>query len=255
MKIHGHPQKTDYASPAEWPTLDGQAWTGSPDPMEAGHVHITVTCPLYGVVENLVETVEIPFVIKAHELAGRVGGVYGPYVRSVRYKDTGTSDPPDMLGDPDGVKEWAGVATIDYDRVPPDDFLGLYKFPLHGWQEIRLQTQAALDNGRRMDSYTSWSVYSLIDPAVEEKKAPEQGNPGVNFRSSVTVWQDPGGAIVGEVIMEVSDYIPLLPFDTPWTTIANAYNYTAPVTVEFNERFERRLDADLHHGKAGTLQQ
>jgi hypothetical protein len=251
--IHGHPQKAAYASPAEWPAIDSQGWRGDPDPMVAGHVHVIPKFPAYAVIADW-STIEVPFTLKAHNIAGTIEMFTGEHVRSVRWDATGTSEMPNLRGDPNGLLEWTGVATVDL-TLGDDGFLHIFKFPLHGWAEVRFFTRTVLDNGDFLDVSSVVPVYSLIDPTAPEALGAEQGNPGVHVRTSVVVWRN-NQALAGELVTEISDYVPLAPISSPWPTIANVYNYTAPAGVPFeNERFELRLDADLHHGVAGSLLQ
>jgi hypothetical protein len=51
----------------------------------------------------------------------------------------------------------------------------------------------------------------------------------------------------------MSNDTPLDPIASTWTTVINAYNYTAnPAFPLPNEQFELRLDPNLHHGVEGT---
>jgi hypothetical protein len=252
IKLHGHPQLAEYATPADWPTLDCQGWFGDPDPLMAGHIHIVPKLPVYGEITDLL--LDVPFTLKAHMVPGIVGGLSGPQLKSIVWADTGSTTQPILRGDPNGLKEWAGVATFDFSLQPPGDFLNIFKFPDHGWAQLRIFSRTALDNGDAFDMIATAAVYSLLDPNAPIKPPIEQGNPGVFIRSAVTVWRPDQGGIVGEMITEVNDYIPLLPINAPWTTISQGYNYTAPLTTEPRERFEQRLDPDLHHGVRGSLQ-
>ena len=252
MKIHKHPQKTDYASPAEWPIIGAQAHWPDPDPTMAAHVHLEPKFPLYGEITSY-DTIEVPFTLKLHMFAGQLGLFQGEYVKSIRWDETGSSVMPKMVGDPMGLKQWTGVATLDF-SLNVDPINNLFLFPEHGWAEVRFFTRSVFDDGDQIDLSWAGAVYSLIDPSQPEKPAAEQGNPGVHFRSSVVLYRG-GVPIAGEMITEVSDYIPLGPFDKPWVTIINAYNYTAPADVFLADgRFEMHLDADLHNGVHGTLQ-
>ena len=137
--IHGHPQKAAYASPAEWVEVDGQGWLGDPDPVLAAHVHNVPKFPLYMEVHDW-STIEVPFTLKAHNLAGTIQMFTGEHVRSVRWDATGTSETPVMRGDPNGLLQWTGVATVDL-TLGDDGFLHIFKFPLHGWAEVRFFTR------------------------------------------------------------------------------------------------------------------
>ncbi len=248
MKIHEHPQKTDYLDDgSDWPTIDIQGWFGDPDPLMAGHVHIVPKCPLYG--ELTKTTLDVPFTLKAHMFAGKVGIPSGPQIKNITWPN-GT---PDLIADPNGLKEWGGIAHFDLTLNPLTFPANLFKFPDHGWGGLRIFSRSSRNNGDSVDVIVTPAVWSMLNPSAPIQPPIEQGNPGVLFRSSVTIWRPVGGAIVGEMITEVNDYIPLLPINKPWVTIAQGYNYTAPLTIEPKERFEVRLDPDLHHGVPGSL--
>lgn len=252
LKLHNHPQLIEYPSPADWILLDIQGWFGDTDPLKAGHVHIVPKVPLYA--ELTATTLEVPFTVKAHMFDGVVSGISGPHINRVIWTDTGSERQPDMRADPMGLMEWAGVAFFDFTLNPltfPND---LFKFTPHGWSGLRFFTRTFLKNRDAIDVIATPAVYSMIDPSIPPTGAPEQGNPGVSIRSSVTLWRPDQGAPVGELITEINDYISLLPINAPWTLIAQGYNYTAPLAIEPRERFEQHLDADLHHGGRGTLQ-
>lgn len=252
IKLHNHPQLLEYATPADWPTLDIQGWFGDPDPLLAGHVHVVPKVPLYG--EITTTTLDVPFTLKAHMFDGVIAGPSGPHITKVIWAETGTEQAPILQGDPMGLKEWTGVASFDFTLNPQTFPADLFKFTPHGWSGLRFFTRTYLKNGDAVDVIATPAVYSMIDPSIPASGAPEQGNPGVSIRSSVTIWRPDAGAIVGELITEIDDYISLLPINKPWTTIAQGYNYTAPLTIEPSERFEQRLDPDLHHGVRGSLQ-
>lgn len=249
--LQGHPQKQAYGSPAEWIPVDNQCWFDDPDPLKAGHVHMVPRLPLYMRVTDWGTTL-VPFTLKLHNVSGTVG-VQGEHVRSVRW-DTVTG-PTVQGGGPLSLVEFTGVAEIDHTLPDPAwDFLGLFKFPVHGWADDRIEAVLALSDGRRLDTYSEWPVYSVIDPTAPIKPAPEQGNPGVHLRTRCVMWSNDPAQTAGEVFTEIADYVPLGPVFAPWNTIANMYNYTAPANLTFApEVFQIRKDADLHHGIIGTL--
>lgn len=254
IPIHGHPQKAFYASSAECTEVDSQGWEGNSDPLLAGHVHIIAKFCDYMVVTSFA-TFEVPFKIKLHDYGGTVTSVGGEHIRSVRWEDTGSSQMPLLYGGPNELKEFHGVATIDL-SLGDDGFLHIFKFPLHGWSAVRFVAISWLDSGlRRIDNISSRPLYSMIDPSSPVIDPPQQGNPGTHISNSMTVWDSELGAMVGEVFMELTDYIPLAPITAPWTYQLSGYNYTAPVTVPQIERFERRRNPDLHNGVRGTLVQ
>lgn len=247
--IQGHPQKEAYGSPAEYIAVDNQCWFDDPDPLKAGHVHVVPRPPLYTRVTDW-GTTFVPFTLKLHNASGKVG-VVGEHVRSVRWDNPSL---PIQGGGPNSLVELTGVAEIDHTlnpvTFPPD----LFQFPVHGWADDRIEAVLALDDGRRLDTYAEWPVYSVIDPSAPIKPAPEQGNPGVHLRTRCVMWSADPAQTAGEVFTEIADYVPLGPVFAPWNTIANMYNYTAPAGLTFApEVFQIRKDADLHHGVIGTL--
>jgi len=251
-QLQGHPQKGSYASPAEWLTTDQQCWINDPDPINAGHIHIVFKAPAYARMLNY-DAFDVPFTLKAHNIAGIIGLVQGEHIRSIRWDATGSSELPVMRGNPNGLMEWSGVATVDL-TLGDDGFLHIFQTPPHGWLEVRFFTRTALDDGKTLDASAVFPLYSAIDLSAPEKPAAEQGNPGVHHRASCVLYDAEGVAIAGEVITEVANYIPLLPIFAQFTTIVNAYNYTAPAgSILMNQLFEQRLDPDLHHGILGSL--
>jgi len=253
--IHGHPQKAAYASPAEWVPLNDQCWFGDPDPIKASHVHVIPRPPSYMQVTDL-STYDVPFTVQLHNVPGTVGQVGGEHVQSIRWDATGSSQLPVMKGDPHGLLEWTGVATMSH-TIPSlaDDFLEIFQFPKHGWAEDKIIAYTGLDDGRRLDTGAVWPVYSAIDLTVPEKPGAEQGNPGVLVRTSCVMWSGNQAETAGEVITQLSDYIPLAPIFKPWVIPGFLYNYTAPAGINFPaETFEQRKDPDLHHGITGVLQ-
>jgi hypothetical protein len=253
--IHGHPQKQAYASAAEYAPLDGQCWANDPDPLKAAHVHTFVVPPSYMRFTDL-SPYDVRFTIKLHNVPGSVGQVGGEHVQSIKWDATGSSEMPVMKGDPNGLVEWSGTATISHTIPSPDiDFLGIFQFPQHGWAEDKIVAYTNFDDGRRLDTGTQWAVYSAIDLSAPEKKAAEQGNPGVHVRTSCVMWSNDPAETAGEVITELSDYTPLAPIFAPWKMPIFPYNYTAPAGIDFPaETLEQRKDPDLHHGVTGVLQ-
>ncbi len=248
--IQGHPQKAAYASSAEYPPLNNQCWFDDADPLKAGHVHLILRPAVFSIVRDW-NTTEVALTLQLHNVSGGTN-IIGERVQSVRW------DLGDIVlrgGGPNSLVEYTGVATINHTLPDPAwDFLSLFKFPLHGWADDRITAITYLDDGRRLDTYGEWAVYSLIDPNAPEHPSPEQGRPGVHLRTRCVMWSNNPLETAGEIITEISDYIPLTTITAPWTTIANVYNYTAPADIIFPaEVFELRKDSDLHHGVLGPL--
>lgn len=253
MKIHGHPQKTDYASPAEWPRYEAQGWWPQADPIDAGHLHVGVTFPIWGEVTSL-DPIECLFTLKLHDIPGNIVAFFGPHFKSIVWNDTGTSTPPEMRGLGDGLKEWSGKVTLDF-TLGQQPWLGdIGMFPKHGWAGTRFTARAAFDNGDLLEVQLVESFFSALDLSVPERLPSQQGRPGVVLSSRVTIANQTitdgsgktlGGTAFGVMVSEINDWLPLLPIDQPWPSIINFYNYTSTTPLP-DGRFEQILDANLH---------
>jgi hypothetical protein len=129
MKIHGHPQKSDYLSPSEWPTISAQGhWKPSitPEVPTIGHMHIDVTCPMYA---EVTEPIVYNFAVTLFEVAGEafLNLDRQENIRDFVWDATGSEVAPKMIGDTLGPKTWTGHFTMDPTMVSP------HPIPKKGW--------------------------------------------------------------------------------------------------------------------------
>lgn len=260
LRIHGHPQKAFYASDAEWPTIEAQGWWDQADPIQACHLHLGVVFPSYAELTTAAPF-DTHFTLKLHNCSGSITQIFGGGFNNVIWDDTGTSTPPVMRGINPGLVQWSGRTTILFRLHGDQPWLGtLNDLPVHGWIADDWNARALLDNGDEISVQKVDCLYSLLDPTKPEQPASGQGNPGIVHSSRVTVRNlkvDPtrpgrtlGDTSFGAMVMEVNDYVPLLPIggdasSTPWKTIVNPYNYTAASALP-DGRFMVLEDANLH---------
>jgi hypothetical protein len=253
MKIHGHPQKTDYASPAEWPTASFQShWKqpagtlmvipNVPDYMQnASHTHVDPTFPWYA--ENDGTPFQVNFTLKLFHTPGKISRVDTLNCRDVVWDATGSATPPDLTGDPMGLKQFTGHFTVDI-TLPGDN-----KAPKKGWTGIRFGVQTLFDNGDSTETIAQLPLFSVIDPIAEEvwdyHMVAVHANAGSNNPLQVppTQW--------GVVFVQIPDYIPIAPFSQEWAIKAGMDSYggtTLPAAL-----YEHRHTVDIHNGIPGTL--
>lgn len=246
MKIHGHPQKTDYkADGSDWPIITKQGhWPGA-DPTMTTHIHVDVQFP-YGA-EIATEKFVCPFTLKAFMLNGKIGLFTGDQFDSIHWDATNSSIPPSMIGDPNSMipKVWTGKVTID-----PQKSRFAHK---HGWTNVFFNAIANFTNGDKLAVQHVNSFFSIADITQPEVAPP--GNFGPILSSRVDTNHANEQSKFGTMICEIDDWVPLLPINQPWKTIINFYNYTAPPESGSmpNGRFEQRTDPDLHNGVRGIL--
>ncbi len=260
MKIHGHPQKTDYLDDgSDWPMPEAQGWFPVADPILAGHLHLAVKFPLYGEVTSLMPF-WVPFTLKLHDFAGEIHEVFGVHFKDIRWDDTGSNTPPVMRTTNPGLAQWSGKVLLDF-SLGSQPWLGdINPLPLsgHGWAGSFFTARAYGDNGDVLETQLLMSFFALLNPEGIERPAAQLGDPGFVVSARVTVHnntvpnpQNPdgittlGGTQFGVMVTEANSAIPLLPFDQPWNTILNVYNYTAPKPL-LNGMFRQLLDANLH---------
>jgi len=258
MKIHGHPQKTDYKDDgSDWPLLESQGWWPASDPIKAGHLHVAVKFPKSGEITSATGLV-VPFTLKLHDFDGVIGQFFGRHVESVIWDDTGTSTPPLMQGMAEGLAQWSGKATLNF-FLGQQPWLGsIGMFPLHGWTSSFFNARAVGANKDLLEVEHVVDVFSAIDTTVPEQAPSQQGVPGHVLSSRVTISnqsitdgsaQTLGGTSFGVMVMEVNGPLPFpdLPIDVPWSVPVNFYNYTSPFQDQLpNGLFQQILDANLH---------
>jgi hypothetical protein len=256
MKIHGHPQKTDYKDDgSDFPVPEAQGWWPLFDPIQSGHLHVAVGYPLYGEITSL-EPFWVPFTLKLHNIAGTIGMFFGKHAKSIVWDATGSEQMPVMRGENPGLFVWTGKILIDY-TLGLQPWIGEVLIQ-RGWSSSQFTARVALDNKDLLEVQLVTSQYMLLDPNAPETPASQQGRPGVVVSSRVTVMNtaDPktaensmtlGGNQFGVMVTELNDYIPLAPITAPWPTILNVYDYTSPFPERLsNGTFRQLIDANLH---------
>jgi hypothetical protein len=258
MKIHGHPQKTDYKDDgSDWPLLESQGWWPASDPIKAGHLHVAVKFPKSGEITSSTGLV-VPFTLKLHDFDGVIGQFFGRHVESVIWDDTGTSTPPLMQGMAEGLAQWSGKATLNF-FLGQQPWLGsIGMLPLHGYTSSFFNARAVGANKDLLEVEHVVDFFSALDTSVHEQVPSQQGVPGHVLSSRVTITnqtitdgsaQTLGGTSFGVMVTEVNGPLPFpdLPIDTPWSVPVNFYNYTSPFPDQLqNGLFQQILDANLH---------
>lgn len=275
MKIHGHPQKTDYqADGSDWLPLSFQGhWrpgSGLPrtfpvvpvglsiaDPQIA-HTHLDLTVPLYG---EITGPLTIKGTLKLFHTAGKVGYLISPLnqIRDLVWADTGTATPPDLTGDPMGVKQWNFSFVYDPTRLnnlfPPSP-----STPPHGWFLFQLAAKTVYANGDSNIAVALVSYYSMMDPTQPELPWSGSG-PAVGAGCAPNTLRRPElnkyGNQMGELFSQFVGMIPLAPIQTPWNTAGFFYAYAALEGVADGFKFpdgtlSLRRDVDIHNGKPGV---
>lgn len=252
LKLHGHPQKTVYASDAEWPTHEAQGWWPDIDPILAGHLHLAVTFPSYA---EITDTVPfwVPFTIKIHNIAGYISALAG--YKDIVWDDTGTSTPPVLRGLQVGLVQWSGKMLLDFTPIDMPWLGDIGKANYHGWVAPQWLARVAFDNGDVLTVRLSDCCFLALDTSQPERPASQQGQPGIvhsaraNIINAVADRANAGtttnGTSFGEMVTEHNGRLPLLPITAPWPAIFSVYNYTAGSPLVLG-RFEERMDALLH---------
>lgn len=277
MKIHGHPQKTDYADDLSdclpflsfqehWRPGSGMPQTfpvvpvglSSADPQTA-HTHLDmVKPPLYG---EITGPLTIHGTLKLFHTAGKVVYLLSPLnqIRDVIWEDTGTATPPELVGDPMGLKQWNFSCIYDPTRLnnlfPPSP-----STPPHGWFLFQLAAKTVYDNGDSNIVVALVSMYSKMDPTQPEQPWSGSG-PAVGAGCAPNTLRRPElnkfGNQMGELFSQYVGMIPLAPIQTPWNTSGFFYAYAALEGVKEGFKFPDgtltvRRDADFHVGKPGV---
>lgn len=192
----------------------------------------------------------VPFTVKLFHFAGHASQVWGGQVTDVFWDATGSSTPPDLTGDPHGLRTWTGHVTFDPAFGP---------YPVlqtdHGWFTPRLTVRGTLDNGDIVEVEGLESAYSIVD-----RTAPETPNPGEGHIVSARVTANTTrgglsryGTAFGSAVSEYVDFLPVGPIQAPWATRIFPYNYSPSVIDLPLGNFEQRMDLDLHNNVPGTL--
>src|SRR6185369_11114383 len=189
MKIHGHPQKSEYADDgSDWPTFEAQGWWPASDPIVAGHLHVGVTFPIWSELTSFAP-MPVRFTLKLHDFAGSISTFFGPHFASIIWDDTGTSTPPVMRSEGETLKQWSGTVTLDF-TLGQQPWLGDINplpFSGHGWAGTSFTARASGDNSDLLEVQIVESFFAALDVSAPERPAAQQGRPGVVLSSRVTI--------------------------------------------------------------------
>lgn len=238
IRLHGHPHKDAYVDPVEWPKPEAQGHWFIHDGHTA-HTHIGINGPMYG---EIAGPVVVPFVVKLFHVPGRIAGFYSENAHDIIWDETGTSRPPEMIGEPHGLRTWTGRFTIDPTRE------SYRSASPHGWFSAALKPVTVFDDGAQTTVALYLPLFSMVDPSVPE--SPSDG-PVLSAQVDAQSAHPQPGEQYGTLVSIYSDYLPLDPIRAPWIGRAGMTGYGA-----FNlppAGFEQRADLDLHNGIEGTL--
>lgn len=267
--IYGSPQKAAYASPAEYPFLEGQCWWRAPGVNTVGepaHMHVIAPdFPLYGV-HLTREPFTVPMALTLNNAAGKITRIGGIRLKSItldqlpggtpvvlQARDGVVVLPVPLIGNPSGTATWTGTATFDPAAIAAQ--------PLRGWMAYSLIPTLVFDNRDKLYTTARAPRYALIDPT-----APETGSGNiVNANCQIEDASDPLVGRWGQQFTEfVNQVLPVLgPVspELPWAPKAIMYNYATAVTGLPERALPERgigelwLDPDIHNGNPGTLLQ
>lgn len=263
MKLHGHPQKVEYADPSEFVDISCQSnWVHGENPRgvpaanpvldlpggtfgngKLGHTHNDLLkYPLYGEVTG-------PFTCKFQIMLFQVDGEafvnpqFQDGIRDIVWDATGSGVAPRMIGDPNGQVMFTGSLTVDPSLAQ--------QFPTkHGWWTPAWTITTRYTNGDIVDQLLYGSVFVILDA-----NAPvTAGSPIVSARISpfsAIHREEQFGNNQVETLRDHPIYLPVAPLTAPYsvgfaTSGYGAVNLPAAIT-------EVRADADIHHFVAGRV--
>ncbi len=252
--IHGDPQKSAYASPAEWPYISTQCHArpanfatnehadafGVFNP-SLGHVHVDWSLPIYAEIDS---AIQVPFTIKLFHVAGYVEIVWADPVQHIIWTETGTDAMPSFVGDPNGLVIKTGYLVLD-----PFYLGGQWPPPPQGWFFTRIAARVQFDTGVRMDANMLASLYSVKDPDAEQTPPLTSTDPNLQANCQMTGPTDTNSPF-GSAVSEYRQYIPLSPISVVYPIDPIEYNYGGTIAAG---TFQQRLDPDIHNGITGTL--
>lgn len=239
--IRGHPQKAAYASPSEWPELfDGQMHWPKFDGIQSEHcAHIIPKWPQGAELAD--QSFTVTFTLKLFHCDAWLTGFYGEGFRDVKLD--GAVIP--FKGDPTKLITLTGSATFD----PLLPAFGRFHHP-HGWTNPRLEASFVFANGDVGYHDFMMSYFSVSDLSETEALPPGNFGPIISIRNTMF---PVSGTNFGNMVLEVEDWLPLLPIKAPWFFRVSAYNYTSTAPCCPNGLLEQRRDMDFHGGIPGTV--
>lgn len=247
IAIHGHPQKTEYTSPAEWPFWSAQCHWMNDGVMS--HTHIEGNWPIYMEV-NPGDNIVVPFTIVTFH-GGKVTTLWSENARITL--PSHPLDPvylnPVLQGDRLGVTKWQATATFNMTKSQP----GGYAWSKHGWTELRVSARTSFPNGTGTTVSFEFPAYSLMDTTIAEIPYPEgRVHP---LRASCSPSPEGPGTGWGLMVTEFagSKFVPIAPLalGQTWDFLPKTYSYGVTTALPPGT-FDRRLDPDLHNGISGT---
>ena len=115
---------------------------------------------------------------------------------------------------------------------------------------MRFAASVVFDNGD-IGYHNVWmSYFSVVDTSVAEAIPPGDYGPIISIRDTMFPVSQTN---FGDMVLEVEDWLPLLPINTPWFFRVSAYNYTSTAPCCPDGLIEQRRDMDFHNGVPGTL--
>lgn len=256
--IFNHPQKSSYASEAEYPTISCQChWkenpTAAPDGSNsqaiidaalttAAHTHFDVRGPIYSEITGLLR---VPFTIKLFQTDGTASFTLDRQetVTRIEWDATGTDVAPIMIGDPfpHALMEYSGHFTID-----PRRNAGGHGFPQRGWYSPQIQVNTNFTSGAGTLQLLRYPLYSMLDP-----NAPDGSLSGYPVLIASCYPHSPGITEWGTNYVEVDNFIPLTPISASWPLIVGTAAYGGNEVGD--GIFEQRAGIDFHNGNTGQL--
>jgi hypothetical protein len=259
-----HPDRLQYDNPSQWPTDDFQQHWGAPGVNDMFHfsgqfgvadmpchAHIQLNYPRYGELRTG-QTIQMKMSILLFHCDAFVTNLYiswwgGASPHDVVWEDTGTSTPPEMVGDPMGLKQWNVSFQTELDPANP--------YQTHGWTvfvaEFQLNTHTQNDPDHPEDHDTPIikiraPMYALTDPDAPELDVPPQmliETDPINFTAQ-------GEIGYGAQIVELNQFWPTTtPIARPWAIQVGTQGYGG--TLPDPNQALLIYDADIHHGIDG----
>jgi len=260
--IHDHPQKAFYASPAEYPKRDSQGhWKPSNAVLPpadqivqalkdgtfvptTGHTHVMLQCPQYAEWPAGM-TVRCEFMVMLFRTAGRnvdfyAGTASGAHAaKEIFWDETQSSQRPETIGDPTGLKMWHGHFLVDPDPAVQ-----------HGSVLVVASTFTMFDNGDVQRVAGGVELWSMLDPT-----APIDGSQ-FRFTFAHSIPDSPRRPDVnfGTNQIDIQGLLPIAPISAPWTFPVGVLRYGFdPGDPLPAPTFQVRADIDLHHDIPGRI--
>jgi hypothetical protein len=248
LAIQDHPQKTQYASQAEWPFLSDQChWLVNG---VLAHTHVEMTAPIYAVLTPG-SRIDIPIQFKLFHTAGRISTVWSE-LGNVTFTSIHPADNyyPNIQGDPSGVITVTGVWHFN-SAAGNASGAGPFGVNPHGWTVARVMARTEFPDGSKTDAGLGIPFYSMLDPTKPEAPMPEDRGREIQAICAPTSPRDQSG-VWGQMTVEFRQTIPIatLAFGEVWNPPVLPYSYAATPFLQIGT-IDRRLDADLHNGIVG----